>query len=100
MAVRAVRGGTGPVAIRGGERTFELSLVAAITFFLDVGVSYASRGRLAQAVAAAESLEAANDALRASGCGPSSTWSGRRPARPRARSSSSRSATSSASSVL
>jgi hypothetical protein len=63
MAVRAARGGTGPVTIRGGARTFELSLVAAITFFLDVEVAYRECGRLAAAVAATSSLEAANDAL-------------------------------------
>jgi hypothetical protein len=67
MALQAVRGGVGPVAIRGGERRFELSLIAAITFFLDVGVSYAVAGRLAQALSAAGSLEEANDALNALG---------------------------------
>jgi hypothetical protein len=63
MALRAFEGRTGAVAIRGGQRQFALSLVAAITFFLDVEISYAVAGRLAQAVTGAESLEAANDAL-------------------------------------
>ena len=54
MALRAFRGGVGPVAIRGGERRFELSLIAAVTFFLDVGVSYRVAGRLAQALAGAD----------------------------------------------
>ena len=67
MALRAFEGRTGPVAIRGGERQFALSLVAAITFFLDVEISYAVVGRLAQAVAGAGSLEAANEALHALG---------------------------------
>jgi hypothetical protein len=67
MALRAARGGTGPVTIRGGARTFELSLVAAVTFFLDVEVAFGVCGRLASAVAGADSLEAANDALHALG---------------------------------
>jgi hypothetical protein len=67
QAVRAFRGDRGPVSIRGGARTFELSTLAAVTFYLDVEVTYASVGRLARAVADAGSLEAANDALAALG---------------------------------
>jgi hypothetical protein len=63
MAVRAFRGGSGPVSIRGGERSFELSTAAALTFYLDVVTAYASAGDLAQAVADADSLAAANAAL-------------------------------------
>jgi hypothetical protein len=63
QAVRAFRGAHGPVAIRGGAQTFDLSVVAAATFYLDVEVTYTSVGRLARAVAAADSLEAANRAL-------------------------------------
>ncbi len=65
MALRAARGSVGPVAIRGGERRFALSLISAVTFFLDVETAYAVAGRLARAVMDAGSLEAANDALHA-----------------------------------
>lgn len=67
QAVRAFRGGAGTATIRGGQRSFELSTVAMLTFFLDVERTLASVGRLAQAVAEAASLEAANDALHALG---------------------------------
>ena len=63
QAVRAFRGASGPVTIRGGARSFELSTVAALTFYLDVEVTFTTAGRLARAVADAGSLEAANDAL-------------------------------------
>jgi hypothetical protein len=63
QAVRAFRGGTGAVTIRGGERSFELSTVAASTFYLDVEIAYASVARLARAVANTDSLAAANQAL-------------------------------------
>ena len=63
QAVRAFRGASGPVTIRGGARSFELSTAAALTFYLDVEVTFNTAGRLARAVADADSLEAANDAL-------------------------------------
>jgi hypothetical protein len=63
QAVRAFRGASGEVSIRGGARTVELSSLAAITFYLDVEATIAACGRLAQTVAAAESLEEANEAL-------------------------------------
>jgi hypothetical protein len=59
----------GPVSIRDGRRSFELSTVAALTFYLDVSVTYASVGRLARAVADTSSLEAAHEALTALGVG-------------------------------
>jgi hypothetical protein len=67
QAVRAFRGDRGQVSIRGGARTFELSTLAAVTFYLDVEVTYRAVGRLAQTVADARSLEAANKALGAIG---------------------------------
>jgi hypothetical protein len=67
QAVRAFRGASGPVAIRGGEHSLELSPVAALTIFLDVSVAVAAAGDLARAVADAGSLSAANDALTAIG---------------------------------
>jgi hypothetical protein len=66
-AVRAFRGASGAVTIRGGARTFELSTVAALTLYLDVEVTFYTVGRLARAVAGSGSLQAANDALGALG---------------------------------
>ncbi len=63
MGVSSFRGGFGPVAIRGGERTLELSAVSAVTFYLEVGATYRAAGRLARAVAGATSLAEANAAL-------------------------------------
>lgn len=67
QAVRAFRGASGRATIRGGARTLELSAVAALTFYLDVDITINAVGRLAQAVADADSLEEANDALNALG---------------------------------
>jgi hypothetical protein len=60
QAVRAFRGASGIAAIRGGTRTVELSVAAALTFYLDVGCTVSAAGRLARAVSAASSLEEAN----------------------------------------
>jgi hypothetical protein len=62
-AVRAFRGASGTSTIRGGTRTLELSSVAALTFYLDVDITISAAGRLARAVAEADSLDEANDAL-------------------------------------
>lgn len=67
QAVRAFRGALGEATIRGGTRTLELSPLAAVTFYLDVDITINAAGRLAQAVADAENLEEANDALNALG---------------------------------
>ncbi|MGI8801188.1 MAG: DUF1152 domain-containing protein [Solirubrobacteraceae bacterium] len=67
QAVRAFRGASGPVAIRGGARSFSLSTVAALTFYLDAEVAFNTAGRLARAVASTGSLQAANEALGAIG---------------------------------
>jgi hypothetical protein len=64
QAVRAFRGVSGPVTIRGGTRTLQLGPAAAQTFYLDVQTTVATTGRLARAVAAAGDLQAANAALR------------------------------------
>jgi hypothetical protein len=63
QAVRAFRGASGPMQIRGGTRTVELTPSAALTFYLDVDITIKAAGRLARAVADAGSLEEANDAL-------------------------------------
>src|SRR5205085_7832247 len=67
QAVRAFRGASGPTAIRGGARILELSSIAALTIYLDVGAMINACGRLARAVDGARSLEEANEALRALG---------------------------------
>ena len=67
QAVACARGGWGPSAIRGGRRTVELSPVGAVTFFFSPRAAMASAARLAQAVAGAESLEAAEEILRGLG---------------------------------
>jgi hypothetical protein len=69
QAVRAFRGASGLVTIRGGTRTFELSSIAALTFYLDVEAMMQSTGRLAAAVAPAASLEQANQAMHRLGVG-------------------------------
>ncbi len=63
QAVRAFRGASGLATIRGGSRSLELSLAAAVTFYLDVPATVEAAGRLARAVADAEGLREANEAL-------------------------------------
>jgi len=63
QAVRAFRGAAGIATIRGGARTLELTATAALTFYLDVEITMQATGRLARAVADADSLEQANEAL-------------------------------------
>ncbi len=67
QAVRAFRGGVGATPIRGGSRMVELTSLAAVTLFLDVETAFAVAGRLAGAVAHADGLELANEALRGLG---------------------------------
>jgi len=66
--VRAFRGGSKTATIRGGQRSFELSTVAAVTFYLAVTLSMEA-GPLAAAVLDAGSLEDANDDLHIAGEG-------------------------------
>lgn len=67
QAVRAFRGVRGPVTIRGGARTLELSTIASLTFYLDAEVTLRTAGRLARAVMDATTLEQSNRALAALG---------------------------------
>ena len=69
QAVRAFRGASGPMQIRGGTRTVDLTPSASLTFYLDVDITIKAAGRLARAVADAGSLEEANDALNRLGVG-------------------------------
>jgi hypothetical protein len=65
MALRAYRGESGAIPIRGGRRTVQLTPEAANTYFFDPAVALASVARLAAAVAGAADLDAANEALNA-----------------------------------
>jgi hypothetical protein len=67
MGVRCARGETGPVEIRGGRRTVELSPVGALTFYFDPLLAVEHAAPLAGAVDEAESLEEAQRALAAAG---------------------------------
>ena len=67
QAVRAFRGVSGQVRIRAGQRTLELSPMAALTYFLDVQATLSSAGVLARVVMEADGLEQANDALHVAG---------------------------------
>ena len=67
LPLRALRGETGRVPIRGGRREVELSPLCALTFFFDVRAALESAACLARAVGRATGLEAANDALGALG---------------------------------
>ena len=68
-AVRCARGERGPVPIRGGRRTVQLTPLGALTFFFDPLRSALSGIPLATAVSPADSLEEAHDALAALGVG-------------------------------
>lgn len=67
QALQAFRGALGTTTIRAGERTVDLSPLAALTFYFDVEAAIGSVAPLARAVRDAPSLEAANDALHALG---------------------------------
>lgn len=79
LVARAARGETGAVPIRGGRRTVELTPVAALCFAFDLGLA---RGALplAEAVAGAGSIAAANERLRALGVGTELDYERSRPA--------------------
>jgi hypothetical protein len=63
LAVRAFRGESGRIEIRGGRRSVDLRPVAAETVFFDPVVAANSAARLARAVRDAPHLDAANDLL-------------------------------------
>jgi ribulose-5-phosphate 4-epimerase/fuculose-1-phosphate aldolase len=63
MALRAHRGERGPVSIRDGRRTVELTPEAPLTTFFEPGAAIRSAARLAAAVLEAPDLEAANELL-------------------------------------
>jgi hypothetical protein len=67
MAVRAFRGQTGLVGIRGGTSTVELSSAASLTFYLEIEATIRAAGRLASTVDPAQDLEEASRALNAIG---------------------------------
>jgi hypothetical protein len=63
LAIRAFRGESGRVEIRGGRRTVDLRPIAAETVFFDPVVGARTAARLAAAVHEAPGLEAANAVL-------------------------------------
>jgi hypothetical protein len=63
LALRAFRGESGRIEIRGGRRRVDLRPLAAATVFFDPVVAADSAARLARAVHDAAHLEAANDIL-------------------------------------
>ena len=63
MALRCARGHRGTASIRRGRRSVQLSLVGALTFYLDPLAALASAARLADAVVEAPSLREANAIL-------------------------------------
>jgi len=67
QALRCFRGERGVSRIRGGERTVPLTPAGATTTYFDPEIALGSAARLAAAVAAATSLEHANDLLGARG---------------------------------
>lgn len=67
LAVRAFRGESGRIEIRGGRRSVDLRPVAAHTVFYDPVVAARTTARLAAAVHDAAGLEAANEILRGLG---------------------------------
>jgi hypothetical protein len=67
LAVRCARGERGPVPIRGGRRTVELTPLGALTFFFDPAAATKAGVPLATAVSPAGSLEEAHGALAAMG---------------------------------
>jgi hypothetical protein len=63
LALRAFRGESGPIEIRGGRRTVDLRPLAAATVFFDPVVAARTAARLAAAVHHAPDLDAANHIL-------------------------------------
>jgi hypothetical protein len=63
LAVRAFRGESGQIEIRGGRRSVDLRPLAAATVFFDPVVAARSAARLAAAVHHVDDLDAANDVL-------------------------------------
>jgi hypothetical protein len=64
LALRAFRGESGRIEIRGGRRHVDLRPLAAATTFFDPAVAARSAARLAPAVYDAPDLDAANEILR------------------------------------
>ena len=74
MAVRCGRGAVGPVPIRDGRRTVQLTPAGALVFFFDPVIALRTVARCAQLVADAPSLQAANEILVAHGIPTELEW--------------------------
>ncbi|MDX6697643.1 MAG: hypothetical protein QOE65_1040 [Solirubrobacteraceae bacterium] len=66
-ALRCARGERGPLEIRGGRRTVQLTPAGALTFYLDPAIAAGTAARLAAAVRGAAGLEDAHGRLAALG---------------------------------
>jgi hypothetical protein len=74
LALRAFRGESGPVSIRDGRRQVDLRPLAAATVFFDPAVAVRTVAPLAAAVAEADDLDAANEALHELGVRTELDW--------------------------
>lgn len=74
MALRCARGVLGPVPIRDGRRTVQLTAAGGLIFFFDPLAAFASAARCARLVAQADSLEQANGILLARGIATELDW--------------------------
>jgi hypothetical protein len=74
LALRAFRGESGPVAIRDGRRHVDLRPLAAATVYFDPAVAVRTVAPLAAAVAEAQDLDAANQALHELGVRTELDW--------------------------
>ena len=79
MALRCARGARGPVPIRGGRRTVQLTTAGGLVFFFDPLKALASTARCAQLVAQSRSLDEANEILLAAGIATELDWEASQP---------------------
>jgi hypothetical protein len=79
MALHCARGALGPTPIRGGRRTVQLTSAGGLGFFFDPLVALESASRCARLVAAAQSLDEANEILLAEGIATELHWEASQP---------------------
>lgn len=79
MALRCAHGARGPVPIRDGRRTVQLTTAGGLVFFFDPAAALRSAARCAQLVAHAGSLEEANTILLGRGIATELDWEAAQP---------------------
>jgi hypothetical protein len=67
LAVKAARGATGEIEIRGGYRRVQLTPMAAITFYFDPQVIFERINKVAKDIVQTRSLEEADEVLKRAG---------------------------------